>query len=421
MEALQFPFPLLIAIKDDSADSSKIAYELADFLKCPFINQNDISRAFLIDDPSFKFQHSNKRTYNLAFDTVCQIASIQLSLKIKVIVNVMLSNPVEVLKLAQLASSREARLIIISCETKDNNNDGYYIVERINNLRVDTQSLDVRKVVSDMFTLISRKERNKAMKEIDSHKKNKNMRQPVIDHLHALTLSEKPGKENFVCKRCSRLLSDHPSYGCVDCDEFNLHISCAESAPNIKHYPSFLAAIQLNGQYDFQQTHKCSNCEEFSYDCCDCFLQTHLNLGLLPTILYPKQHPHFLNFIIMPSKYNHQYKCCICDKLGSSVSYKCYDCFYDVHLNCVLPAPIQVKNGHRFILTSYPADIFGCDICNEEIEMGQLFYDCSDALINIHLRCMFDEGKVNDMINKELVQPGIPLRMKRLSVPQLQM
>ncbi|KAF2300317.1 hypothetical protein GH714_011733 [Hevea brasiliensis] len=194
--------------------------------------------------------------------------------------------------------------------------------------------------------------------------------------------------------------------------EFNLHKFCAESAPNLDKCPPFLRTVKPD-QHDFRRTHKCGNCEEFLDDCCDCLLQTHLNHGFLPTILHPKQHPHFLNFIIMPFKYNYQYKCCICDKLGSSVSYKCYDCFYDVHVNCVLPdLIIKTKNsGHRFFLIfnsssdDKPGSKHQCDICNKEIDLGQPFYRCSMLDLQFHLRCMADERQVDVLIsNKKLTR-----------------
>ncbi|KAJ9178313.1 hypothetical protein P3X46_010207, partial [Hevea brasiliensis] len=138
MEPLELPNPLFIAIKDDSADSSKIACELAAFLKCPLINQNDITRILRTVDPSLPFLQT-KLSQELAqnFEAVCQIALTQLSMKMRVIINATLSDPDRVDRLVQLASSWKAPLIIVSCETEDNMNDDSYNVERIHKLRVD--------------------------------------------------------------------------------------------------------------------------------------------------------------------------------------------------------------------------------------------------------------------------------------------
>ncbi|KAJ9189006.1 hypothetical protein P3X46_000349 [Hevea brasiliensis] len=405
MEALQSP--LLIAMKDDSG-STKIARELAAFLKYPLIDQYDASLAL---QKSTKTRLPNELKHNLPFETVYQFALTQLSLKINVIINCELSQTDRLYKLLNLAISEKARFVIIECTTKDKK-DNEYEDGRIPKLRVDIKSFDVKKLVSDMLVLLSDKERDDTLKVIESHAKNKKkVRQPVIDHLHALALSEKASKNELVCKSCSKLLSG-PSYQCVDCEDFNLHKFCAESAPNLDKCPPFLRTVKPD-QYAFRRTHKCGNCEEFLDDCCDCLLQTHLNHGFLPTILHSGRHKHFLNFIIMPFKYNYQYKCCVCDKLGSSVSYKCYDCFYDIHVNCALPdLIIKTKNsGHRFFLVlnsssdGKPGSKHQCDICNREIDLSQPFYRCSMLDLQFHLKCTPDERQVDVLIsNKKLTR-----------------
>ncbi|KAJ9154134.1 hypothetical protein P3X46_027501 [Hevea brasiliensis] len=277
--------------------------------------------------------------------------------------------------------------------------------------KLRAKSFDAKKLVSDMLVLLSNKERDDALKVIENCDKNKKkVRQPIIDYLHPLALSKKASKDEFACKSCSKLLSG-PSYQCVDCEDFNLHKFCTESAPNLDKCPPFLRTVKPD-QYAFRRTHKCGNCEEFLDDCCDCLPQTHLNHGFLPTILHSSRHKHFLNFIIMPFKYNYQYKCCICDQLGSSVSYKYNDCFYDVHVNCVLPSIIKTKNSeHYFILRcnsssdGKPASKYRCDICNEEMNLGQPFYRCSVLDLQFHLRCMADERQVDVLIsNKKLAR-----------------
>eukprot|EP00257_Ricinus_communis_P027684 XP_025015098.1 uncharacterized protein LOC112536553 [Ricinus communis] len=424
-EVEQLQFPLVIAMKDVSGSNnqcSKIAQKLASFLKFPLIDQNDVTQAIL---NSTKTQIPNELAHSLPFEVVCQIASTQLNLKIKVVINSPISNDDHLDRLVQLARSREAHLIIIKCNSKDD-----YDVGKIPKLNIDTKSFDVRKVVSDLYIMLSHMEKDevskgKSIKENVGQDKNE-VRQPINDHLHALILSNKPRKDKLVCTCCSKLLSGS-SYHCIECDEFTLHKFCAESASNINILsyspPPFLIGMQSD-HYNFQKTYKCNKCEEFLHSCYDCLFLTHIRNGFVPTILnHKQQHPHFLNFIIIPPRYNYQYKCCICDKLGSSVSYKCFECNdynYDVHVNCVLQETIIMRNGQlRFFLTSksspyYDPSKHPCDICKEFIEKGQLFYHCKVPKLKIHHKCMIrDEHRVDVLIKQKnsTQETGLPANL----------
>ncbi|KAJ9166224.1 hypothetical protein P3X46_021005 [Hevea brasiliensis] len=392
-----FQFPLIIAMEDHSGSQSnnggKVSQELAKFLRCPLISENDVAEALqkfplTTSSKSAKYQVPNELAQHLPFEAVIQIASTQLSLGINVVINTQLSHPANVEKLVQLESNGKARLIIIEFDTNDQHHN--YNVGNVKKLLVDEESFDVEEVIDEMSTLLQHTTEDNAIKN------QKKIKPPTIDHLHALSLSEKPKEDKLLCKSCSNLISGS-CYECVDCNEFILHKSCGESAPNVKvlsqNRPSFLSEVKPD-QYDLEDMQKCANCEEFQDDCCDCLLQTHLRHGFVPTILYPKQHEHFLNFIIMPFKYNYQYKCCVCDELGSSVSYKCYDCFYDVHVNCILPGTIKMNNGqYSFFLDSSsshhdePED-HSCDVCRREIDSRELFYRCEQRNLAIHMKCV---------------------------------
>ncbi|KAF2314010.1 hypothetical protein GH714_021489 [Hevea brasiliensis] len=151
-------------------------------------------------------------------------------------------------KLLNLAISEKAQFVIIECTTKDKK-DNEYEDGRIPKLRVDIKSFDVKKLVSDLLVLLSDKERDDTLKVIESRDKNKKkVRQPIIDNLHALALSEKASKDELACKGCSKLLSG-PSCQCVDCDDFNLHKLCAESAPNLDKCPPFLRTVKPDQYY----------------------------------------------------------------------------------------------------------------------------------------------------------------------------
>ncbi|KDP38358.1 hypothetical protein JCGZ_04283 [Jatropha curcas] len=290
-----------------------------------------------------------------------------------VIINMLLFNDVRLNKLIELEHSGKARLIIIQGES--NNHQDYYDSGHILKVSIEKESFNVNEVVTKMYNLLN------AMRE-NAKSHNKLIRQPTNDHLHELFLSKEPRTNKVLCRSCSKIVSGL-SYECAECNEFTFHKLCAESSPDVKNCPLWLREMKPK-QYDFQKTYKCNNCEEFSEDCYDCLFQTNVSHGFLPTILHHQRHQHFLNFIIMPFQYNYQYKCCICDKLGSSVSYKCYDCNYDVHVKCILPSTIRMP-GHGYYslvsASSYHQDElekYNCGICREKIESSQLLYWCEE-------------------------------------------
>ncbi|KDP43920.1 hypothetical protein JCGZ_20930 [Jatropha curcas] len=399
MEELKLKSPLIIAAIDDSKSNDTVAAKLASFLKYPLVDQNDITRALLnLITPT---QLPDELTSNLPFETVCQITSTQLGLNINLVLNLVLSHSTHLKKLVELASSRKAHLIIMECGTQNNNNLGYDI-ERVPKIRVDKNSLDVQKIVSEMFILLEKKDKDDA-RETESLEKS-NIRQPTNDHLHVLNFYEQQKNIEFECRRCSRPC-DGTFYKCEDCDEFNLHKVCAESASKVRDCPPFLRSVKPN-HYDFPKTYKCKNCQKFSFDCYDCLFGTHLSNEFLPTILHSRHHSHRLNLTVIPFRYNYQYLCNFCEKVGSSVSYKCYECNYDVHVDCILPEAIKTKNGkYIFGLISRNSDVAAaynhCDICHQDIERGQLYYGCHEydfEYVDIHCMCMPIESQAIDAI-----------------------
>ncbi|CAK7322734.1 unnamed protein product [Dovyalis caffra] len=90
-------------------------------------------------------------------------------------------------------------------------------------------------------------------------------------------------------------------------------------------------------KYDFSSTiDGCQFYHEFRSSCPDCLLRANIKGEYLPTIHNYIDHRHPLNFIIMPFSFNYQYKCCACDEMEKFVSYKCFQCNYDLHTKCAL-------------------------------------------------------------------------------------
>ncbi|KAF2309838.1 hypothetical protein GH714_005334 [Hevea brasiliensis] len=145
-----FQFPLIIAMEDHSGSQSnnggKVSQELAKFLRCPLISENDVAEALqkfplTTSSKSAKYQVPNELAQHLPFEAVIQIASTQLSLGINVVINTQLSHPANVEKLVQLESNGKARLIIIEFDTNDQHHN--YNVGNVKKLLVDEESFDV--------------------------------------------------------------------------------------------------------------------------------------------------------------------------------------------------------------------------------------------------------------------------------------
>lgn len=255
-------------------------------------------------------------------------------------------------------------------------------------------------------------------------------KKPINDHLHALFLSEKPKKDKLVCKRCLKFISDQ-NYYCDECDEFILHKSCAETPDQIKataqNCPQYL--WEISPKYEFSNTHKCSNCDEFSTSRYDSVLETNLQCGFLPAILHHKWHEHPLNFIIMPHGFSYQYLCCTGGKLGNllatnvmtaimifiSIVFCFQHCFIQKwqapvvscsarRLRWVHLRHLQGKRGPKLLVFSVWRLWFGCSHmvhtwseqqhCNLLGSLSNFYYIYSSA----YLSCFWQHKDINDIL-----------------------
>ncbi|CAK7329249.1 unnamed protein product [Dovyalis caffra] len=402
---------LIIATKGPSLSStSRIARELADSYGHPLIDENDIARALESIHPTYapRAKVSPEHFKKLTFEVLYHVASTQLNRQISVTINTTLSDRAYLDRFVTLASSTRVCLIIIECDAQGQHNTGYVVPDHVLKLSVNTQSFSLDEVApghdhsmalplsvsgeplrdypSSNVLPQSSASQDEVLKEIDSKK-------PMNDHLHALVLSEEPKKDKLVCKRCSKRIADQ-NYYCDECDEFILHKSCAETPGEIKalaqNCPRYLR--EISPRCESSETRKCSNCDEFSTSCYDCLLETNLHCRFLPPILHRKWHEQPLNFIIIPHAFNYQYLCCACGKLGKSISYKCYDCYYDLHINCVLlPTTVAFKSDkHRLSLSQEDSDEYTCDICKEKGDRSEWLFQCGDCDLAVHIRCMPD-------------------------------
>ncbi|CAN8270886.1 unnamed protein product [Cochlearia groenlandica] len=142
----------------------------------------------------------------------------------------------------------------------------------------------------------------------------------------------------------------------------------------------------------------CSGCDldliGASFKCtkseCDYFL--HKSCFELPKEIHHKSHPnHRLNLLYSPSNNRSTYTCNACGEYGSSFTYNCSICQYNVHVGCV-PMPETIKHEeHAHTLTllyrspCLEGHIFSCDVCQETIPNNLWVYYCKKCDFGTHL------------------------------------
>ncbi|KAK8633825.1 hypothetical protein V6N13_014660 [Hibiscus sabdariffa] len=286
--------PMILAVKVHLKSARNIvAYELAEHLKYPLIDQDEIT-PFLQNS-----QHPN----DMSFDIALTIASIQLKvLKLGVIVSTPLSQRTHLDNLKKQAESAGAVLVIIQCLPKDENSD--FSIEEVPRLIVDTrkQNFVAEEFVSD---------------ELDK------VRKRTHRHLHPLTFINKPIDEYEVeCNRCQKSVSG-PYYQCfLRCDEYIFDKACAELPGDTEHVgkkcPEYLRLPQPEYLFPKDVRHNCKICKnkgkEFSDSCHDCLFQTNMKGEYLPIIVNHESHAHPLNLVMMPLSYNYEFRCSGCGR-----------------------------------------------------------------------------------------------------------
>ncbi|XP_050229682.1 uncharacterized protein LOC126678820 [Mercurialis annua] len=354
MEALrkdtteELNFSMLIAMKGlPSTRKSEIATKLAEFLKYPLIDEDDIV-SNLNTSPSNFYTNFSSSINEIPFKILTQITSTQLRLKLHVIINTSLSQQIHFDQLSHLATSNGACLIIIDCGTQIDQAGEYYNIKHVPKINIDhTKLFEVENVVPIILDVAQSYKSNfqllKGKQSIEAfdHSKKKIIPQRLRTqaHTHEFSFIEEhnAGSIKFNCNYCNESISS-PTYKCVECCEFILHKSCAELSDKLEtlqmNCPNYLT--KNPPEYNFPKTHKCNLCEQFSSNCNDCLFQTFIKSGLLPTILEYEKHIHKFNFVIMPLWFNYDYKCFACNKFGKFVGYKCYECNLDLHISCAM-------------------------------------------------------------------------------------
>ncbi|KAL0725102.1 hypothetical protein Bca4012_039701 [Brassica carinata] len=127
---------------------------------------------------------------------------------------------------------------------------------------------------------------------------------------------------------------------------------------------------------------------------CDYFL--HKSCFGLPRETNHKSHqPHCLTLLYSPES---MYTCQACGEYGSSFTYNCSICQYDVHVGCVSMPETVKREDHAHPLTllysspyTEPGLVFTCDVCKETVPDNLWAYYCMECDYGTHLHSCAEE------------------------------
>ncbi|XP_022720080.1 uncharacterized protein LOC111277910 [Durio zibethinus] len=413
--------PMIIVVRGKPSSRpgrSKVATQLANYLRYPLFDQDDLAPALQDSLPSSSLQPPQSASQNnlsdSSFKILQQIASAQLrTSKLGVIINSPLTNHFHLDQLKQLANSQGAELMLIQCQPPDEIDD-YDVGQRGRKITVDTNEFHMEEFVSEHLLRVRPLPRSVALQpnigklnipkgnlvKTPSLRTAKRVTERIpLRHLHALTYKPKNNEGGALhCKCCQNEISG-PFYQCLDCDEYIFDKACAES-PDLdqvrQNCPDYLKAREPK-EYRFSEICKCNICEEkkLSFlDCHDCLFQTNMKSKFLPIVVNHESHAHPLNLIIMPPSLNYEFGCCGCGEFGKSISYRCYDCNFNLHVGCVsLPRTASSKHDKHTLRLTYDAldhnywDKSYCVVCKKERNPEQWFYFCPICDTVTHIGC----------------------------------
>ncbi|KAG8650535.1 hypothetical protein MANES_07G052630v8 [Manihot esculenta] len=130
--------------------------------------------------------------------------------------------------------------------------------------------------------------------------------------------------------------------------------------------------------------HGCLSCKYFLHDQC---------LNLPRWLHHPSHNSHPLTLLPTPTYPYRSYSCNECESLGSSFSFSCAQCEFDLHTECANLARTVVVDAHpRELKLTYeiPGDdnvSIVCDVCGRGVDKRFWMYRCVDCGFDCHLNC----------------------------------
>ncbi|GLT47618.1 hypothetical protein SLA2020_213040 [Shorea laevis] len=406
--------PMVIAVKHHQSSSSsrgRVAAELANHFNYFLADHYDVY-PFL--EKSFT---KSLDLDALSFEILYQMASTQVDpekgvgVGVGVVLNYPFINDNHLKRLSELSGHN---MILIQCRSpQDKENQQQATESEVKQQATESEVSGVRKLTVDPMNLFFLEELVSAILPAEKER-----------HLHEFLFFRDTKKEQkLVCKSCrtstspepSTLpdpsISSGPSYQCVECDEYSFHKNCAESAKDSEYlrktndleYLRRKRLPNLSGRdqpdYNlFPEKQKCEICQDINLENChDCLLETNIKGKYLPIILHHKMHAHPLNLIIMPISYGYEYGCCGCSEIGQCISYRCFDCNFNLHVSCCfLPESYKHRaHRHNLVIASqfqgdYVREEYLCDICRKERIKEHWSYVCEDCKFVAHVACALD-------------------------------
>ncbi|KAL4637148.1 hypothetical protein ACB092_03G059500 [Castanea dentata] len=195
-----------------------------------------------------------------------------------------------------------------------------------------------------------------------------------FSHEHHLKLTDEV-PNNKICDGCVRAILPPSFYSCVKFNcSFFLHISCTK-LPKIKRYPLHQHPLTLTYEkYGFRCFACWQWCNGLYYNCDNCNYKLNVQCSSTSNTLTHACHEHRLYLSIT----NHKHKC----------NFKC----------ATLPQTAwYYQHEHPFTLCYTPEDESGeyyCDICEEERDPKEWFYNCEDCSYLAHFKCRYSH-KIN--------------------------
>ena len=167
----------------------------------------------------------------------------------------------------------------------------------------------------------------------------------------------------------------------------------------ILELPAAAAATATNGIH-------CSGCRTLisgsAYACRECNFFLHLECGNANRAMeHPSHELHHLTLLPYPTYSAGAFVCNACGSPGSSFSYCCPLCEFDLHVRCALSPAIISHRAHRHELSltyglPYPqakasSSPNACGICHKLVDNNYWCYSCGLCKFQLHTSCATPE------------------------------
>lgn len=220
----------------------------------------------------------------------------------------------------------------------------------------------------------------------------------IFSHRHRLN-HESAYKCKQKCPACKLAIADYSSmYRCPKC-VYTIHDKCAFLSQTLEHpsHPNHSLTLLVESPYESLGDFWCNGCYRdiggFTYHCSECKFDLDVQCAsFMPSMKY-EYHDHPLTLF---EKTTHDFWCDACGTNCSKNFYRCVDCDFNVHVQCVL-LPSSLKHGchkdplklTKYITTGKDTEVFYCHACEKERNTDLNVYCCIDCDFISEIECVF--------------------------------